>query len=943
MESICKYFLLLLLLLFNIEFLQSQVIEANPEYPGINDSVDITFYTDRCDCPLDGYTGDIYAHTGVLTFESTGSSDWKYVIADWNQNLEKAKLEKVNATTYMLHIRPSISEYYNIPENVSVEKLAFVFRTPDGSKKTIDLFYDVQDEGLNLQFIKPSADTVVQAEAEITIEVAAIRLNTPPTDSIMLYIDSMLIQTAYDSVLTYTHTAETEGMHWIRIVADNPDYSISDSLFYFIREELTIADLPAGIGNGVNIIDDQTVTAVLYAPYKDHVFLIGDFNNWQLNNEYLMNRTPDGNNYWLTLNNLTPGEEYAYQYLIDGSIRVADAYTEKVLDPVNDEFIPEDTYPDLKEYPEGKTSGLVSVFQTSQTSYVWQNGTFTPPVVTDLVIYELHVQNYTSTGNIKTITDTLDYLAKLGVNAVELMPVNEFEGNYSWGYNPSFYFALDKMYGTKNDFKAFVDACHARGIAVIIDMVLNHSYRQSPLLTMYWNNESDLPAADNPWYNEKHNFVDNTSAHWGYDFNHESQATQNLVDSINSYWMAEYRIDGFRFDFTKGFSNTQWYGSDNWASAYDADRIAILKRMTDEIWVRNPHAFVIFEHLADNTEEKELAEYGILLWGNMNYNYNEATMGYNESGKSNLTWGVYTSRGWSEPHLVSYMESHDEERMMFKNLTWGNSNESYDIKEKPTALLRMETAAAFFFMIPGPKMVWQWGELGYQYSINRCTDGTIDPSCRLALKPEGWELYEDPYNYRLYRVFSELIKLRTENNLFETTDFTTDVSGTLKRIHLNSSEMNAAILGNFDLVEREIDPGFQHSGTWYDYLTGESIEVSDLNTNITLAPGANRIFTDVKLETPDMPTSLSTGSVVHQRNTAYLYPNPARDILSIVTPLSDEIQFMIYDLSGQMVCSYHYNVNPNEATEIRLNLNQGIYIYRILTPESSMQGKLVIE
>lgn len=935
-----SYMTIWLLSLIN---LCSQVIETDPVYPGVSDSVIVTFHLDQCDCPLEGHTGDIYAHTGVLTNESNSPSDWKYVIADWNINQEKAKLEKIADNTYILHIRPSISEYYNIPENESVEQLAFVFRNENGSQKTADLFYNVYDEGLSLNFAKPSADTVVQAGSVITIEVNSVRLNTPPIDSLLLYIDNVLVNTSYDSTILEYHTTESEGIHWIKVVADNPEFSVTDSIFYFIRDELTIADIPAGLGNGVNIIDDSTATLVLYAPNKNNVLLIGDFNQWELSNDYLMKQTPDSTSYWIRLNELSAAEEYGYQYLIDGSIRVADAYTQMILDPSNDAYIPEETYPDLKSYPQGKTTGIVSVFKTEQPTYEWQTGPFTPPAITDLVIYEMHVQNFTENGNIKSITDTLDYLEELGINAIELMPINEFEGNYSWGYNPSFYFALDKMYGTKNDFKAFVDACHSRGIAVIIDMVLNHSYSQSPLLTMYWNSNAAKPAADNPWYNENHNFVDNTSAHWGFDFNHESEATQNLVDSINSFWMSEYRVDGFRFDFTKGFSNTLWYGSDNWASAYDSDRIEILTRMADEIWSRNENAFILFEHLADNSEETELADHGIMLWGNMNYNYNEATMGYNENNKSNLSWGVYTSRGWEEPHLVTYMESHDEERLMYKNITWGNSNETYDITNPAIALQRIETAAAFFFTIPGPKMIWQWGELGYHYSINRCIDGTIDEGCRLALKPVGWPLYNNPNNYRLYRVLSELIKLRIENDLFETTDFSIDVAATLKKIHLNSTGINATILGNFGLVKDDIVPAFQHTGTWYDYLSGESIEVTDVNAVITLPPGGYRVYTDVEFETPDIPPVAIAYPSVEQNKGVSIYPNPATDEVTILTSLTGNMQFEMYHLSGQLVHKVLFYTESYIPKRIHQTCNPGIYIYRIITPESSIQGKLVIE
>ena len=136
-------------------------------------------------------------------------------------------------------------------------------------------------------------------------------------------------------------------------------------------------------------------------------------------------------------------------------------------------------------------------------------------------------------------------------------------------------------------------------MAVVIDMVLNHSYGQSPLVRLYF--ENGKPTAENPWYNVTSNFQ-NPDAQWGYDFNHESADTKAFVDSVTSYWLTYYKVDGFRFDFTKGFSNTV-YGPSDWGSAYDASRIAILERMTDKIKAVNPNAYVIFEHLADNSVE----------------------------------------------------------------------------------------------------------------------------------------------------------------------------------------------------------------------------------------------------------------------------------------------------------------------------------------------------
>ena len=120
---------------------------------------------------------------------------------------------------------------------------------------------------------------------------------------------------------------------------------------------------------------------------------------------------------------------------------------------------------------------------------------------------------------------------------------------------------------------------------------------------------------------------------------------------------------------------------------------------------RKPGALVIFEHLADNNEEKELVESGngILLWANSNGNCSEAAMGYNDSGKSDFTWASYTARTWNKAAAVGYMESHDEERIAYKCITYGNSQSGYSIKDSTTAYKRAALTAALFIPIPGPK------------------------------------------------------------------------------------------------------------------------------------------------------------------------------------------------------------------------------------------------
>ncbi len=220
-----------------------------------------------------------------------------------------------------------------------------------------------------------------------------------------------------------------------------------------------------------------------------------------------MKKTPDGEKFWLKLSGLVPGKEYVFQYFIDGNVRVGDPYADKVSDPWNDKWISNTTYPDLIEYPTGKTTGVATVLQTNQTPYQWQTNNFDNPNQSDLVVYELLVRDFVGKHDYQTLIDTIGYLKRLGINAIELMPNNEFEGNSSWGYNPNYYFAPDKYYGSKNDFKAFVDKCHQEGISVFMDLVLNHSFGTNAMAMMYWNSELNRPAANNPWFNEQSNFT----------------------------------------------------------------------------------------------------------------------------------------------------------------------------------------------------------------------------------------------------------------------------------------------------------------------------------------------------------------------------------------------------------------------------------------------------
>lgn len=898
----------------------AQVITTTPDVPFDNLAVTIAFNAAEGDQGLMDYTGDVYAHTGVITSESTSASDWRYVKAGWSENKPECKLTNLGNNKYSLEINSSIRDFYGVPASETIKQLAFVFRNSDGSKigkssTGDDIFKDVNTSNLTVSVQKPDTIAVFAKGEPITVEVLATNAT-----NMTLYVDEVQAATGIGNELTTSIASSTVGEHTIKVEATDGTSTVSESLAFYIRSEVNNEPLPKGMKRGVNIIDDQSVTLVLFAPDKEFVHVIGEFNNWLPNDDYLMNK--DGDNFWLTISSLNANQEYAFQFYMDGKIRVADPYTNKTLDP-NDKYIPESVYPGLKDYPDGLTTHVASLFKINEETYDWNVEKFTNPEVEKWIIYELLIRDFTANGDIKTATDSIHYFKQLGVTAIELMPFNEFEGNDSWGYNPSFYFAPDKAYGTSNDYKKFIDVCHQNGIAVIMDMVLNHSFSQSPFARMYL--DGGKPASNNPWYNREHNMLE-PAAQWGYDFNHESLDTQQLVDSICAFWLNEYKLDGFRFDFTKGFTNTS-YPVGDWASAYDASRIAILERMASNIWARKSDAIVSFEHLSDNSEEKELANYGILLWGNHNHNFNEATMGYTQNEKSDLSWASYKNRGWDDPHIVNYMESHDEERIMYKNTMYGNNDGNYNVKDIEVGLKRTEAAAVFLISIPGPKMIWQFGEFGYDYSINTCTDGTIDETggCRTVQKPMKWNYFEDADRKLLFNTYSDIIGLKKEEPVFSTTNFSMDVVNATKRIELNYAGSDVRLVGNFDVVTQNIQPKFSATGWWYNYFKGDSVKVTDTDMDLGLAPGDFALFSQKKLHAFKPYTAI--GNPIYFKN-ARIEPNPVKNKLTIYGGGKPINKIKVTSISGVLL--YDINVYDVYANINVSTYSKGIYLVHLI-------------
>ncbi|ULQ55291.1 alpha-amylase family glycosyl hydrolase [Flavihumibacter rivuli] len=935
---------------------QAQLITVSPAFPTESDEITIVFDASKGNKGLFNFGGDVYIHTGVITDRSTGPGDWKYVKQNWNTNNPNDRLRSLGNNKYEYKIS-GVRAYYGVPAGEAIRKIAFVFRSynPGGaalegkcSDLSVDqgnMYWTIYPAGANaIRFTSPESEPrfnpyVLPITASVGSNIALSAVSSKSA-ALALKLNGTELQASANATSIQANAAIAAPGEQVFVANANDGSTIAGDTFkIFIAPSNTVLPLPAGVKEGINYEQgDTSAILVLYAPNKDRVNLLGDFNDWRESASFQMNKTPDGKHYWFRLTGLAPGVEYGFQYLVNGDLRIGDPYTEKVLDPFNDQFIPASTYPNLKPYPAGKTTGIVSVLQTRQEAYNWQVNSFQRPDKRSLIIYEVLLRDFIEKHDWKTMKDSIGYFKSLGVNAIHVMPFNEFEGNLSWGYNPSYYFAPDKYYGNKNSLKAFVDECHKNGIAVIMDMVLNHSFGQSPMVQLYWDKNLNRPTAESPWYNPiaKHAF------NVGYDMNHESADTKRFFSRVVEFWLQEYKLDGFRFDLSKGFTqnntcdiNGNNCNVDNW-SAYDASRVRIWKAYYDTLQLKSNGSYVILEHLGVNQEEKELSDYGMMLWGNMNYNFTEAAKG--AVGNSNFQWALHTLRGWNQPHLISYMESHDEERSMVKCENEGLSAAGYNIRDEATALKRNEMAAAFLLGMPGPKLIWQFGELGYDYSINYCSNGTVNNDCRTDAKPIRWDYYTQPNRIRVREVYKTMLGLRNHpfyKALFMSDRVTPDLSGAVKILKLSTDTSNLLIIGNFGLGSTSAAVTFQHSGTWFELLTGNTISATGAQQTIGLNAGEYRVYVDRNMNTsPPTP-------VIDLNNTTdiqlQVIPNPlvANSQLKFAIPESGQVVMRLFDMSGRLLeerglgfrAKGIHNASLGAATISRLK--QGTYLLQL--------------
>ena len=887
---------------------------------------------------LMGYTGEVYAHTGVITSESTGNSDWKHAPSEWGDNSAKYKLENAGTDLWRLNIG-DLKSYYELNEGETVQRMAFVFRSGDCSKegKTEsggDIFIDVYPDGLAMNFTS-DAGSYVLTDDDNTV---SFTVSTTSAANIELRINDadngeVIAQKQGATSLTASHSFAQVGSYDVIAKAVAGNETVLDTISLCHRGNSQQVNFGGTLQQGANADADGNVTFCLYAPNKSNVMIVGEWDNYRMMAENVMNYQgqADDRYFWLTVpaEKIDPAQEYGYYFIVDDSIQVADPYARLILDPWNDKYINQGAtrYPGLKPFPTDRVPELaIAVYHGNGDGYQWQVTDFEAPAKEDLIIYEMLLRDFTEEQSLEAAMTHLDYLQRLGINAIELMPVMEFDGNNSWGYNPNFYFAPDKYYGTSTMYKTFIDECHRRGIAVIFDVVFNHTWGQHPWCKMYWDATNNRPAADNPFYNAvaPHNWS------VGNEWKMESAHVRDYMCDVLQYWLREYRIDGYRFDLAKGLGDSGSYASDYDGNQYNASRIRNVKQFMDAMWEVNPDAYAIFEYFVDTAEENEIGNYGGMSWKKMNEQYCQAAMGYQENSTFRGMWTGDESRPFGS--TVAYMESHDEERMGAKQIQYGAGTIPGSLMQR---MRRLGSNAAFSMLVPGAKMIWQFGELGYDISGG---NGDTDP------KEPHWEYYDNAQRKGLYDTYSTLLNIRRSNpELFsEDAEFYWTVGNndweTGRFITMRSADGSKELVAAYNPTtsgSKTFSYTFDNpDGTYYAALQSHGVSSATFDAKAgTITLPAHSFIVITNMEHAVGVEEIEADGMEGYRNIS-IFPNPASNFIQVNS--SDVNRIEVYSLAGQMVAA-----SEGENMMDISALTAGTYIVRIYTPQGVQAQKLL--
>jgi len=529
----------------------------------------------------------------------------------------------------------------------------------------------------------------------------------------------------------------------------------------------------------------------LFAPYNSEAALIGDFSDWQ---DIPMEKGEDG--FFRAEVDLQDGT-YDYKFRVRSKSWFFDPDTwVDVVDPYATDINDADQTGRLR------VKGGKALVDT----YGWQHDEVPLPGDHQLVIYELHIGDFSggeadddSRGKFKHVIEKLDYLVDLGINAIELMPLKEYPGDYSWGYNPRYFFAPESSYGSTRDLKRMIDECHGRGIRIIMDAVFNHGQAETPLAHIdhdYWfyHNAQDPDNYWGPEFNYEH-----------YDENLDTYPARWFASDRVKFWIQEYHIDGVRYDAAKQIGN---YDFMHW-----------IVNETKQIAGPKPF-FNIAEHIPETSEITNSDGPMDSCWHTSFYHTMIDLLCKDQYDAERLKDVLDPKRQgfMGMANVVNYLSSHDQDRFMVK---LGEQ----DIFG-PAAFRRISLGMALMMTCVGIPMIWMGEEFG-EYKPK-----TIDPA------KLDWSLLNNDENASLLEFIRGLTALRKQTHALFTNNinfFHDDPDNqVLAYIRWNSEGSQVAVLANCSshyLADYTVK-NFPQDGIWHEWTHNYDITVE--GTELTL-------------------------------------------------------------------------------------------------------------
>jgi 1,4-alpha-glucan branching enzyme len=585
-------------------------------------------------------------------------------------------------------------------------------------------------------------------------------------------------------------------------------------------------------GAHFNLVAPGTVTFVLYAPHKPYASLVGDFNDW---NTLATRMVTDGQGvWWVTIPH--PGAtRYGFYVAVDeqSHVWVGDPYAKEV------RWEGECGWGWLPDVGPG---------------HRWQTKEWQTPSLRDLIIYELCVRDFTGDwqggtarfGNFQRLCNQIPYLADLGINAIELMPIQAFPGESSWGYNPVFYFAPAAVYGRPDDLKRLVDICHFNGIAVILDVAFNHAWGQHPYYQMYppMFAPDGTPLQDlNPFF---HHTPPAVNMWGGVDWDHFSACTTRHFQDVVRFWLQEYRIDGFRFDWVCGVdydSNDPMAPGFNPFHGIEAICWAARQEKPDciligEFWqLEGTHpeksaAKLMYETSIDacwnGVFHHTLDDILNQRWQWEKRDIFRAMAGFREMGYREAT------------QLVNYTASHDEVRPEHEIKYYSGRH----IKRPPgVSLQKLAMDMALLGLVtllcaPGIPLLYA----GQEFAED--APRTID------FCPINWQKLRLPPHREHMAAVTRLVQarrrcsaLRSDEIEFFANDFAADKL--VRFVRGGGWDEQVFVALNFDSAAKPVSMQLPHGGAWCDVVSGRKMEFQQGEVDLVLGPWQSLVLTPV--------------------------------------------------------------------------------------------------